>query len=508
MPVFNDTPHHSGGGLSGLMGAISLWDQFREGGLRDQAKEDRTYLLGQRQWEGAKQSEEREQLKRTALDRVANSQPGGLYELQHTAALAKAKADPTLTEQQVTAGDLANRHNQLAFDELKLKPQLRGASSAIGDFQFGTRDPLPADATGESVEGGALPQVDAGIKLFSELHPDTQRTVINIGKTAFPQITPEQVASSWNANVPALGAPRVQPPEIVGQPNAKFDTSVTSKPGELPQATFKQQISTTPTEVFDPSDKNKRLGVMVGEHFVPGKADEPKALGETELQKFSQLYSMATDALPKLRFAWDQVKGADGSGVGPFVGRLRISNPYDVDVKKLNALADALVPGMARGLFGEVGVLTDKDVARYRSLIGDAKSPANIGDAMIQTIEEKMKNTLHSSIDVYKAAGRDVSGLETLLKTVSNSSTNNASGAPQKFGSAADFQASGAASGYVPAGATWKLIRRDAAPAPAGTGAPQSVLPSDTSGLPLIDWRQLQGRPQQPRAAGPTARAR
>lgn len=49
----------------------------------------------------------------------------------------------------------------------------------------------------------------------------------------------------------------------------------------------------------------------------------------------------------------------------PIVGYFKSLNPYDFDARSVNAQLNALVPGVARGVYGEVGVLTDTDIERY-----------------------------------------------------------------------------------------------------------------------------------------------
>lgn len=68
--------------------------------------------------------------------------------------------------------------------------------------------------------------------------------------------------------------------------------------------------------------------------------------------------------------------------VGPISGRAAKLNLFDTDVDRLDRLLTGLVPGVARGTFGEVGVLTDHDIANYKQVVGDiTKTPEQIRSA-------------------------------------------------------------------------------------------------------------------------------
>lgn len=61
----------------------------------------------------------------------------------------------------------------------------------------------------------------------------------------------------------------------------------------------------------------------------------------------------------------------------PLIGYLKGLNPYDFDARTVNAQITALVPSVARGVYGEVGVLTDSDIERYLQTLPNLKSTAD-----------------------------------------------------------------------------------------------------------------------------------
>lgn len=80
----------------------------------------------------------------------------------------------------------------------------------------------------------------------------------------------------------------------------------------------------------------------------------------------------------------------------------------NADVGTINAQLQAIVPNLARGVYGEVGVLTDNDIANYRKTLPNLTSPNDQNDAVLaltlKTVQNNLKNTLltaaNSKIDV------------------------------------------------------------------------------------------------------------
>lgn len=58
-------------------------------------------------------------------------------------------------------------------------------------------------------------------------------------------------------------------------------------------------------------------------------------------------------------------------------------NPYNTDAQTLNAQISALIPNLARGVYGEVGVLTDADVAQYTKTVPNLKSTEAVNKAIL-----------------------------------------------------------------------------------------------------------------------------
>lgn len=95
---------------------------------------------------------------------------------------------------------------------------------------------------------------------------------------------------------------------------------------------------------------------------------------------------------------------------GPLTGLIRSNNPYDKKAQLIKAQLSAIVPNLARGIYGEVGVLTDNDIRLYSKTLPNLYSTEEISKAIlgltIRTVQRSLENKLRTQAN----AGRDVSG--------------------------------------------------------------------------------------------------
>lgn len=66
---------------------------------------------------------------------------------------------------------------------------------------------------------------------------------------------------------------------------------------------------------------------------------------------------------------------------------------------RLEAIVNGVLPNLARGVFGEVGVLTDADIERYRKMIPDARSSKELQDIILNDLRDKIQMEIRSDID-------------------------------------------------------------------------------------------------------------
>lgn len=94
----------------------------------------------------------------------------------------------------------------------------------------------------------------------------------------------------------------------------------------------------------------------------------------------------------------------------PILGIIRSSNPYDVKARELTAQLTALVPQLARGIYGEVGVLTDSDVERYVRTLPSVRNTEQVNLAVAGLTLRNVRSAFVAQLESMAAAGRDVSG--------------------------------------------------------------------------------------------------
>lgn len=113
----------------------------------------------------------------------------------------------------------------------------------------------------------------------------------------------------------------------------------------------------------------------------------------------------------------------------PIVGFFRNLNPYDFDARAVNAQLSALVPNVARGVYGEVGVLTDADIRNYMKTLPNITSTEDqnkfVGLLTLKNAQRSLETTLkslaNSQVDVsgwvndYKAISNSVASIEQQL---------------------------------------------------------------------------------------------
>lgn len=95
---------------------------------------------------------------------------------------------------------------------------------------------------------------------------------------------------------------------------------------------------------------------------------------------------------------------------GPIVGLFRGANPWDTNAQTIKAQLNAIVPNLARGVFGEVGVLTDNDIAQYSKTLPNLKSTEDIRNAVLGITVDLIGKSIKQTLEVNAANQKDVSG--------------------------------------------------------------------------------------------------
>lgn len=106
--------------------------------------------------------------------------------------------------------------------------------------------------------------------------------------------------------------------------------------------------------------------------------------------------------------------------LSPIAGWLREANPWDANAQQVNAILQAAVPNLARGIYGEVGVLTDNDVAMYRKTLPNLRSTDQVKQLVLAATLRSVRNSLENQITTYARTGVDMSGLVPTYDKIDN----------------------------------------------------------------------------------------
>ena len=160
-------------------------------------------------------------------------------------------------------------------------------------------------------------------------------------------------------------------------------------------------VDTTPTpEGYEKEAFTKKTKTGTETYKLQGTGSP---MSDTMITKLAA-YGSLKDSMKDIE---DQIKDMSR---GPIVGVLREKNPYDVAAQKLNKLVESVVPGLARTVFNEVGVLTDADVRRYKAMVPNVKTEQELADGLLEMLKKKIASGYESTLNAAEDAKVDVSG--------------------------------------------------------------------------------------------------
>ncbi len=134
-----------------------------------------------------------------------------------------------------------------------------------------------------------------------------------------------------------------------------------------------------------------------------------KVLPATQVESLNQASSVKED-VEKL---YSMLQALPGTG--PIAGRLSKLDKWDAKRQAIESQITRIVPGLARGIFGEVGVLTNEDVDRYTKTIANPE----MTDAQIelehQNTLDKIDQSINQAIQGFSWSGYNVERWEEEL---------------------------------------------------------------------------------------------
>lgn len=187
-------------------------------------------------------------------------------------------------------------------------------------------------------------------------------------------------------------------------------------------------IATFNNSTFKPQDIDNEEDRQKYQSFLNEKArvyNNPQA-DMSEILEFSRWGKPLTDtsikALEKFDSAlnqiWEIQEQIQDLDTWPIVWRLKNINPYDTDAQTLKAQLTALIPNLARGVYWEVGVLTDNDVRLYSQTIPNLTSTSDTNDAVLAMTLKVVAGWYKRQLQSLAASWKDVSWFEWLYQNL------------------------------------------------------------------------------------------
>jgi hypothetical protein len=296
--------------------------------------------------------------------------------------------------------------NGTAYQQPKPQPQApmlsleslaqgtRNVATGIGDFLTGDDKRRDSERLAYEIGGLQREQERQGEdrKLRNTLLLNQQRA---LGNTS--QARPFEIPTFDEQNNPITKLVDAQGKEI-----ARFPREV------------KQQEERRPImgEVTRGNKKYKAIWNEQKSEWTLARGDEGTPLDTRTLQRLAQSevdditqIETAAATMGKIEDAFGKMSG---NKQGPIVGLLTGKNPYDAQIRELEKLIDMVTPSLARGVFREVGVLTDQDVARYRAMLPQAKTDPGVAKSILDQLKQKIQETYTTALTNYGKAGRDI----------------------------------------------------------------------------------------------------
>lgn len=133
--------------------------------------------------------------------------------------------------------------------------------------------------------------------------------------------------------------------------------------------------------------------------------------GDTFLQSMEKLVT-TIDQIGVLQ------ENISGTNTGPIAGAFRGANPWDTNAQTIKAQLNAIIPNLARGVYGEVGVLTDNDIKNYAKTLPNLTSTEDIRNAVLYITVDMIRRNAESKIKNQAAGQRDMSGYAETYKDI------------------------------------------------------------------------------------------
>lgn len=167
-----------------------------------------------------------------------------------------------------------------------------------------------------------------------------------------------------------------------------------------------------------------RLGDIIGVIRASAGGKDPDATFLQSFEKGLNVVSQIASLQESFTNGDDYTNPETGQKIntdeetGPIWGIIRSANPYDTKAQQIKAQLTSIVPNLARGIYGEVGVLTDNDIALYSKTLPTLTSTPDVREAVLGITLRSVQRSLENKLKTQAGFGRDVSGIESVYKEV------------------------------------------------------------------------------------------
>lgn len=317
-----------------------------------------------------------------------------------------AGADPALPTPDVVPTSGAPALNQLP-EELVSDPDQLPLGGLNSDQIFNNTPPVDQSAIPSSPFkfdlSGEVPQLP--VAPLRGIQPDVVNSTPDVAATA-PVAAPNAPSGPALRSVPITGLPgKMAVLDPISRKLVIVDAPVNTSEAAIPPGMRPKNVSVN----------------SKGEKTTTYESDSEKG-GEKLLQDQMKTITNITEAENTLNNIETKLNEIGEVSRGPLVGRARGVNPYDTEAQAVENMVNSLVPGLARGVFGEVGVLTDQDVARYKAMIPNIRTDPNLAKQIITDLKGKLASARESNLSTWELSGYDTRNLRKKYPAPGNTS--------------------------------------------------------------------------------------
>lgn len=248
---------------------------------------------------------------------------------------------------------------------------------------------------------------------FSELQPG-----------AVQVITPKAAPAAPVAPAAVQPAPGVTATPVVEQ-STKRAQLINSGQVTQAQALTMDDATVAATPIVQPAVTAPTIqptapttgGYVPGQGIQTGmRSVKDRALVPAEGVEKLALASQAKSTADRLQKAYADLIESDPMFTGLLNGTITkaiAGKRWNEKVAAFEREATAILAPVAKGTYNETGVLSDKDVERYKNVLPDLRDTPAVGNEKMQRLINEVNSAYTNKIDMWKKAGYDISQLGT-----------------------------------------------------------------------------------------------